>query len=90
MSTNEERDHITIEDEQGIERDYSVEALFDMEDESYALLSSSEEMLVMRVEEEEGQQYLIGITDSDERDAILDAYALAVEAQPENVHPYQH
>ncbi|MGG0461358.1 hypothetical protein [Priestia aryabhattai] len=33
-----ERDFITIEDEKGIEKQYAVEALFDMRNQTYALL----------------------------------------------------
>ncbi|MDT8861120.1 DUF1292 domain-containing protein [Alkalihalobacillus sp. MEB130] len=76
------RDQITIEDENGEVRDYSVEALFDMEDHSYALLTSNEDTLLMRVEEEEDEQYLVGITDPEERESILSAYEIAVEANP--------
>jgi len=77
-----ERDFITIEDENGIEKQYAVEALFDMRNQTYALLQSNGEVLLMRVEDEKGEQYLVGLTDSEERDSILDAYQIAVEATP--------
>ncbi|GAE25144.1 hypothetical protein JCM9140_1121 [Halalkalibacter wakoensis JCM 9140] len=82
MAEDQVRDHITIEDENGEIKDYSVEALFDMEDQSYALLTSNEDTLLMRVEEEEDEQYLVGITDPEERESILHAYEIAVEANP--------
>ncbi|MGG4380875.1 DUF1292 domain-containing protein [Priestia megaterium] len=75
-----ERNFITIEDEKGIEKQYAVEALFDMRNQTYALLQSNGEALLMRVENEKGEQYLIGLTYSEERDSILDAYQIAVEA----------
>ncbi|MGF9943836.1 DUF1292 domain-containing protein [Priestia megaterium] len=78
--SSRERDFITIEDEKGIEKQYAVEALFDMRNQTYALLQSNGEALLMRVENEKGEQYLIGLTDSEERDSILDAYQIAVEA----------
>ncbi|MGF9889626.1 DUF1292 domain-containing protein [Priestia megaterium] len=77
-----ERDFITIEDENGIEKQYAVEALFDMRSQTYALLQSNGEVLLMRVEDEKGEQYLVGLTDSEERDSILDAYQIAIEATP--------
>ncbi|USD15035.1 DUF1292 domain-containing protein [Priestia megaterium] len=77
-----ERDFITIEDEKGIEKEYAVEALFDMRNQTYALLQSNGETLLMRVEDEKGEQYLVGLTDPEERDSILDAYQIAVEATP--------
>jgi len=77
-----ERDFITIENEKGIEKQYAVEALFDMRNQTYALLQSNGEALLMRVEDEKGEQYLVGLTDPEERDSILDAYQIAVEATP--------
>ncbi|MFE4122970.1 DUF1292 domain-containing protein [Priestia sp. YIM B13486] len=77
-----ERDFITIEDENGIEKQYAVEALFDMRNQTYALLQSNGEALLMRVEDEKGEQYLVGLTNPEERDSILDAYQIAVEATP--------
>ena len=76
---DDERDYITVEDERGKQKEYAVEALFDMEEESYALLKSGTETIVMKVEGEEGDQYLLGISDPSESEAILDAYEIAVE-----------
>ncbi|GIM46718.1 hypothetical protein DNHGIG_22670 [Collibacillus ludicampi] len=82
MKEHEERDYITIEDEEGKEKAYAVEALFDMDDRSYVLLSSEHETLLMRVEGNGGDQYLVGITDPVERESILNAYEIAVDAAP--------
>ncbi|WP_307794941.1 DUF1292 domain-containing protein [Alkalihalobacillus sp. BA299] len=82
MEPNELRDHITVEDKHGNEMDFSVESLFDMADHSYALLSSDDDTILMRVEDHEGEQHLVGISDPEERDAILSAYEVAVEANP--------
>ncbi|WP_129710677.1 DUF1292 domain-containing protein [Priestia megaterium] len=80
---NEERDFVTIEDENGIEKQYAVEALFDMKEQTYALLQSNGETLLMRVEEgDNDEQYLVGLTNPQERESILDAYQIAVEAAP--------
>lgn len=80
---NVERDLITVEDESGQELELAVEALFEMEEDSYALLSSPDgEPILMRIVGEEGNQELIGISDPDERDNILSAYEIAVEANP--------
>lgn len=75
----DDRDYITIEDENGHRKDYAVEALFDMEEEYYALLKAEDETIVMKVEGEEGNQYLLGISEPSESEAILDAYQIAVE-----------
>lgn len=76
---DDHRDYITVEDEKGNRKDYAIEALFDMKEESYALLKGEEETIVMKVEGEEGNQYLLGISDPLESEAILDAYQIAVE-----------
>jgi hypothetical protein len=79
---DEPRDYITIEDEQGNLKDFAVEALFDMEEESYALLQAKDETIVMKIEGEEGNQDLVGIEDPSESEAILAAYQIAVENAP--------
>jgi hypothetical protein len=76
---DELRDYITIEDENGNRKEYAVEALFDMEDEFFALLKAEDVTIVMKVEGEEGDQYLVGISDPIESEAILDAYQIAVK-----------
>lgn len=80
VDNTNERDYITIEDEHGIEKEYSVEGLFHQGEESYALLKNNDETLLMRVENEDGEQYLVGIDDDDEMESILSAYQIAVEA----------
>jgi len=79
---DEPRDFITIEDKKGNRKEFAVEALFDMEEESYALLAADDETIVMKIEGEEGNQYLVGIEDPLESEAILDAYQIAVEEAP--------
>jgi hypothetical protein len=76
------RDLITIENESGEEKSYEVEALFDMEEHTYALLRSQEETLLMQVEEDEQGQHLIGLSNQNDKEAILDAYQIAVDAAP--------
>lgn len=82
MDNPQLRDLILIEDEDGIEREYAVEALFDIEDESFALLASGEDLLLMRIEEEEGEQFLIGLDDHEEAENILHAYQVAIDSAP--------
>jgi hypothetical protein len=82
LKQDEPRDYITIEDDQGTLKEFAVEALFDMADESYALLKAEDETIVMKIEGEEGNQDLVGINDPSESEAILDAYQIAVENAP--------
>ncbi|MGP4071861.1 DUF1292 domain-containing protein [Piscibacillus sp. B03] len=79
---NEEKDRITIQDEHGDERELIVEALFDMEEDSYALLKDDHDTLLMRIEQDGDDQYLVPIDDPEVRDSILDAYEIALEAAP--------
>lgn len=82
MKVNEPRDYITIKDDNGNLKEYAVEALFDMEQESYALLKAEDETIVMKIEDVEGNQDLVGINDPSRSEAILNAYQIAVEHAP--------
>jgi hypothetical protein len=82
LKRDEPRDYILIEDNHGNLKEYAVEALFDMEEESYALLKAEDETIVMKIEGVEGNQDLVGINDPSESEAILDAYQIAVEHAP--------
>jgi uncharacterized protein YrzB (UPF0473 family) len=77
------KDFIMIEDEEGNQKEFAVEALFDMNDKSYAFLSADNETFLM-IEGEEGDQYLTGIHDSKESKAILDAYQIALQQNSAN------
>ncbi|WP_078410502.1 DUF1292 domain-containing protein [Priestia abyssalis] len=82
MNHVEKRDFLTIEDEHGIEKQYAVEALFEMEGNAYVLLRAHGETILMRVEDDGGEQYLAGLSNPEERESILEAYQIAVEAAP--------
>ncbi|GAA4702516.1 DUF1292 domain-containing protein [Brevibacillus fulvus] len=86
MDNIQATEQITVHDEHGQARDYEVEALFDMNEHWYALLRSEDDMILMRVVNDGDEQYLEGIEDPDEAAAILDAYELAVEAEPPHDH----
>lgn len=77
MSKHNLRDKVTVEDEKGNIKNYNVEALFDMDENNYALLSNKEETVLMRVEGED----LFDAT-PDEKQAISDAYNIAVNSLP--------
>lgn len=76
------RDSVTVQKEQGEEVDYFIEALFDVDDESYALIRNDDETLLMKIEEENGEQFLVGVEKPDLSESILDAYQIAVIANP--------
>jgi uncharacterized protein YrzB (UPF0473 family) len=85
MSNEQERDYITVKDEAGAEKQFAVEALLNMEDNTYALLRSEHDLddaIVMQVENEEDGQYLIGINDPNKKGMVLEAYEIAVDANP--------
>ncbi|GIN64389.1 hypothetical protein J27TS8_43820 [Robertmurraya siralis] len=83
---DELRDYITVVEEDGSEILFAVEALFDMNDKTYALLRAEhdqEDTIVMEVQtDDDNNQYLIGINDHDETKNVLAAYEIAVEASP--------
>ncbi|MCS0543073.1 DUF1292 domain-containing protein [Aeromonas veronii] len=79
------RDKIVVKDENGEEKEFSIEALFDMKEKTYALLHSEQDQnntFVMQVENTDDGQFLTGINDPTERDMVLDAYEIAVDANP--------
>ncbi|MGY3717313.1 DUF1292 domain-containing protein [Sutcliffiella cohnii] len=80
MELDDFRDTIVIKNIDGEEMECTVEALFEMEGKSYALLSDAKATVVMQVEEDRGEQYLVGIYSTEEKEAILDAYEIAMEA----------
>jgi hypothetical protein len=85
LSHDHERDWITVEDNDGNKKQFVVEALLAIEEDTYALLRSEHELdhaIVMQVENEDDEQYLIGINDPRKKTMVLDAYEIAVEANP--------
>jgi hypothetical protein len=82
MKNDSIRDLVTVVDDQGIQRQFEVEALFEMNGESFAMLRDQEGTVLMRVEEQNGQQFLVGLNDEIEKSNLLDAYQIAVDAAP--------
>jgi hypothetical protein len=74
-----ERDYITIEDNEGNKKEFSVEGIIHQGEKTYALLKGDTETVLMKVEEEGDEQYLVGIEDEEEADSILSAYEIALE-----------
>ncbi|AGK53748.1 hypothetical protein B1NLA3E_09950 [Bacillus sp. 1NLA3E] len=85
MNSFDQRDYITVEDEDGIEKQFAVEALFNMENKNYAFLRSvnnKNDLFVMAVEDDEDGQVLTKIKDQQKREMVLDAYQIAVQCNP--------
>jgi hypothetical protein len=78
-----ERDYITIEDKNGNKKEFSVEGIIHQGEKTYALLKGDTDTVLMKVEDEGDEQYLIGIEDKEEVDTILSAYEIAVEGTNE-------
>jgi hypothetical protein len=82
MNSDSIRDLVTVSDDLGNQKQYEVEALFDMNGHSYALLRDREDTVIMRVEEQDGEQYLVGLDNDIEKTNLLNAYQVAIEANP--------
>lgn len=82
MKNDSIRDLVTVTDDRGKERQFEVEALFEMNGESYAMLRDEEGTVLMRVEEQGGDQFLLGLESDMEKSDLLDAYQIAVDAAP--------
>jgi uncharacterized protein YrzB (UPF0473 family) len=77
------RDSVTIIDEEGEETEFFIEALFDVDDESFALIRKEDNsMFLTKIEEDQGEQYLVPVSDPNKSSNILDAYQIAVEENP--------
>lgn len=76
------RDLVTVTDDLGKERQFEVEALFEMNGESYAMLRDEEGTVLMKVEVQDGDQFLLGLNSDIEKSHLLDAYQIAVDAAP--------
>jgi hypothetical protein len=83
LDINEVKDQVTIKDENGNNKEYKVQAMFEMANERYAILSSSEEVALMRIKEDENQQTFEEITNPEEKASLFSAHALEVEASRE-------
>ena len=53
------RDRIVVEDAQGQQREFGIEGLFEMNEQSYVLLTSDDDTLLMQVEGEGDDQELV-------------------------------
>lgn len=82
MKNDSIRDLVTVTDDRGMERKFEVEALFEMNGESYAMLRDEEGTVLMKVEEQGADQFLVGLESDIEKSQLLDAYQIAVDAAP--------
>lgn len=82
MDNDSVRDLVTVRDEMGNDRQFEVEALFEMNGQSYAMLREGEETVVMKVEDQGEDQFLVGLESEGEKSNLLDAYQIAVDAAP--------
>jgi hypothetical protein len=82
MENDSIRDLVTVLDDKGNQRQYEVEALFEMNGETFAMLRDQEGTVLMRVEDQDGQQFLVGLNNEMDKSNLLDAYQIAVDAAP--------
>ena len=75
MENDSIRDLITIEDGNGDQLSFEVEAI------AYALIWKGIKDIV-EVKEDASGQHLVQITNQSEKESLLDAYQVAVEASP--------
>lgn len=66
------------------ESNFVVKALFDVAEESYALIRNDDGIILMKIEEDEDGQYLLPVDSHEISEALLDAYEIAVQSLLEN------
>ncbi|WP_138418840.1 DUF1292 domain-containing protein [Aquibacillus sediminis] len=76
----EELETLTIEDEQGNETTYQVDAVIEMNNKQYILYSHDQHMIINEIVEEDGEERLEDITEQ-EMQQIYDAYQQAIEEE---------
>ncbi|ASS74338.1 DUF1292 domain-containing protein [Tumebacillus algifaecis] len=76
------RDRILVEDDQGVQQEFGVEGMFEMDERNYVLLTNEEDTILMQIVGEGEHQELVGIDDPEEAQSLLDAYQIAVDAAP--------
>ncbi|MFA9558883.1 DUF1292 domain-containing protein [Evansella sp. AB-rgal1] len=75
-----EKEQITIRDDEGNEKVFQVDAMFEMGDHSYAMVTSGDNTFVMRIMDNgDRKQSLISATD-EEIENLMDAYNIALDA----------
>ncbi len=74
----EYEERVKLVDEEGLEREFTIITVFDLEDQEYAVLvacdEADEEGVILRLEEEDGEEYLVDIEDDEEWEKVVAAY----------------
>lgn len=76
----QDQESIIIEDEQGNERVYTVDAIIEMNNKNYILYSHEDHVVINQIIYENDQEYLEDITD-EEMEHIYEAYQQALEEE---------
>jgi len=73
-----EPDRVTLTDEDGVEREFEIIGSMELDGNSYlaliALDGDPDEYIVLKVVEENGEEFLITIDDDEEFDRVADAF----------------
>lgn len=79
MTEHKINSRVTLSDEEGNHKEYRVEAFFDVDDQSYAMLTSKDEKLLMNVKGND----LVRLASPEETESILGAYLRTVQSLPD-------
>ncbi|MEQ6388341.1 DUF1292 domain-containing protein [Bacillaceae bacterium S4-13-58] len=73
-------EYIIIEDEEGNEEEYEVDAIIEMNGNSYILFSEEDDLEIRKLVDDDGYQMLEQVSDS-EIDQIMSAYEEALKEE---------
>ncbi|MEQ6376948.1 DUF1292 domain-containing protein [Bacillaceae bacterium S4-13-56] len=73
-------EYIIIEDEEGNEEEYEVDAIIEMNGNSYILFSEADDLEIRKLVDDDGYQMLEQVSDS-EIDQIMSAYEEALKEE---------
>lgn len=82
-SNTDYEETVMLIDESGQEKEFAILTVFEIEDQEYAVLvacdDADEEGVILRIEEEDGEEFLVDIEDDKEWELVVEAYEKLVE-----------
>ncbi|WP_153464965.1 MULTISPECIES: hypothetical protein [Sediminibacillus] len=81
----ENMETISIEDEAGNQKEYTVDAVIEMDKKEYVLYSSENELKMKRILHENDDEFLLDVSE-EEMAKLMDAYDEAIAEDTKEVH----
>ncbi|SDK28925.1 DUF1292 domain-containing protein [Sediminibacillus albus] len=76
---------IFVQDENGSETEYEVDAVIEMENKEYVLYSSGHKLKMKRILHEDGDEFLLDVSE-EEMSKLISAYQEAISEETKEIH----